>query len=233
MNSTLPAPVAPSLEPWTNKVFPGDCQEVLRALPRACVDLVVTDPPYLVSYRDRSGRSIANDDNDRWMYPAFAEVVRVMKPQTYCVSFYGWSKADRFLAVWKECGLYPVGHIVFVKRYRSGKYYLQNQHEQAYLLVKGKPRAPDYPPSDVIPFSYTGNKLHPTEKPVNSLLPLIQAYCPFGGLVLDPFAGCGTTGVAARTSGRKYLLIEKDAHHHRTATERLAAMEAPEVQAKR
>lgn len=222
MSSAAPlaAPVA-TLEQWTNKVLLGDCQEVLRALPRASVDLVVTDPPYMVHYKDRTGRTILNDDNDGWLYPAFAEVVRVMKPNTHCVSFYGWCHADRFLRVWKECGLYPVGHLVWVKKYTSGKYYLQGQHEQAYLLAKGRPKVPNQPPADVIPFRYTGNRRHPTEKPALSLMPLIQAYCPVGGLVLDPFAGAGSTGAAAKAVGRSYLLIEKDAHHHATATARM------------
>ena len=50
--------------------------------------------------------------------------------------------------------------------------------------------------------------LHPTEKPVGILGPLIRYACPPGGTVLDPFAGSGSTADAARASGRRAVLIE-------------------------
>jgi site-specific DNA-methyltransferase (adenine-specific) len=73
----------------------------------------------------------------------------------------------------------------------------------------------------VLPWSYTGNRLHPTQKPVASLTPLLEAFSRTGDLVLDCFAGSGSTGVAARQCGRRFLLIEKDAAYCRTAQERL------------
>src|ERR1035438_2844374 len=97
-------PVLDNLDRFTNRMLHGDCLQLLRCLPDACADMVLTDPPYLVRYKDRAGRSIANDDNTRWMFPAFAEMFRVLKPNSYCVSFYGWSKADRFLSVWRVSG---------------------------------------------------------------------------------------------------------------------------------
>src|ERR1039458_9743275 len=81
-----------------NSVTCGDCIDVMAHLPGSCVDFVLTDPPYLVRYRDRSGRRVANDDNDAWLKPAFAQIHRVLKPDTLCVSFYGWNKIDLFMA---------------------------------------------------------------------------------------------------------------------------------------
>lgn len=206
---------------FVNKVTHGDCQEVLRQLPSACVDMVLTDPPYLVRYKDKDGRQIANDDNQKWMFPAFAELYRVLKPDSYCVSFYGWGKADRFLSVWRECGFYPIGHFVWVKQYASTVRHVQMKHEQAYLLAKGHPAMPARPPADVLPWKYTGNKLHPTQKPVSSLKPLVEAFCPVGGIVLDPFAGSGSTGIAAWMTRRRYVLIEKDADYYAKARARI------------
>lgn len=51
--------------------------------------------------------------------------------------------------------------------------------------------------------------VHPTEKPVELLRPLIEYACPPGGVVLDPFAGSGSTGDAARLAGRRAVLIER------------------------
>lgn len=58
--------------------------------------------------------------------------------------------------------------------------------------------------------SMHGRAIHPTEKPVGILAPLIEYACPPGGLVLDPFAGSGSTGLAARLTGRRAVLIEAD-----------------------
>ena len=213
--------VGNSLACMTNQITHGDCVHALRQLPDACADLVVTDPPYLVRYRDRAGRSVPNDDNDHWMLPAFSELHRILKPNSYCVCFYGWNKADRFLSVWRECGFRPIGHFVWVKGYASKVGHTQMKHESAYLLAKGFPTYPTQPPPDVLPWKYTGNRLHPTQKPVESLMPVIEAYSQPGSLVLDPFAGSGTTGVAARQCRRRFLLIEKDAAYYRTAHRRL------------
>jgi adenine-specific DNA-methyltransferase len=213
--------MTPNLTGCLNRVIRGDCLQVLRHLPADSIDLVLTDPPYAVRYHDRAGRSLANDDNTRWIFPAFAELYRVLKPNSYCVSFYGWSKIDRFFAAWREVGFYPVGHFVWVKRYASSARHTRMRHEQAYLLAKGNPPLPASPPSDVIDWTYTGNRLHPTQKPVGGLIPLIQSLTKPGAIVLDPFAGSGSTGVAAKQCGRRFVLIEKDAAYHRAAEERL------------
>jgi len=75
------------LKSFMNDVAHGDCIEVMRTLPWASVDFILTDPPYLVNYRDRSGRSLANDDNDSWLKPAFRAMNRVLRPDSLCVSF--------------------------------------------------------------------------------------------------------------------------------------------------
>lgn len=211
-----------ALDGMVNRITLGDCVQVLRRLPDESAGMVLTDPPYLVHYRDRTGRTVANDDNTRWMYPAFSELFRVLRPDSYCLCFYGWGRADRFLTVWRECGFRPVGHFVWVKRYASGVRHAKNKHEQAYLLAKGEPKAPANPPDDVLPWKYTGNRLHPTQKPVTSLMPLVRAFSRPGDIILDPFAGSGTTGIAAWQCGRRFMLIEKDATYHKAAEARLA-----------
>ena len=85
----------------------GDCIDVMAHLPARSIDFVLTDPPYLVRYRDRSGRRVANDDNDAWLKPAFAQIHRVLKADSLCVSFYGWDKVDLFMAAWREAGFRP------------------------------------------------------------------------------------------------------------------------------
>jgi adenine-specific DNA-methyltransferase len=195
-----------------NTVMLGDCVRLMAGLRSESVDFILTDPPYLVNYRDRSGRRVVNDDNDRWLQPAFAEMYRVLKDESFCISFYGWNKTDLFMAAWRAADLRIVGHIVFRMRY---------QHEQAYLLAKGDAVPPRVPLSDVMDFPYSQNRLHPTQKPTQALEPLIRAFCKPDGIVLDPFCGSGSTLVAARTAGRRFIGIELDGEHFLTASRRV------------
>ncbi|HWW87225.1 MAG TPA: DNA methyltransferase, partial [Vicinamibacterales bacterium] len=201
----------------TNRILHGDCVQVMRELPAESVDFVLTDPPYLARYRDRGGRTLRNDDNDRWLRPAYAEMFRVLKPGSLAVSFYGWHRVDLFFGAMKAAGFRSVGHIVFVKRYTSSTRYLACRHGVAYLLAKGDARFPAAPMPDVLDWHYTGNRLHPTENSPKSLTPLVRAFCRPGGLVLDPFCGAGSSLLAARDAGCAWLGIELDANHHRTA----------------
>jgi site-specific DNA-methyltransferase (adenine-specific) len=67
-----------------------------------------------------------------------------------------------------------------------------------------------------------GRAVHPTQKPVGVIAPILEYSCPPDGLVLDPMAGSGTTGVAVKASGRSAVLIEGDVEFSRIARERLA-----------
>jgi site-specific DNA-methyltransferase (adenine-specific) len=204
-----------------NAVLHGDCVQMLATLPAACVDFVLTDPPYLVNYRDRAGRRVANDNDPAWLVPAFREVFRVLRDDSLCVSFYGWQAIGQFDAAWRAAGFRPVGHLVFAKDYASSARFTAMLHECAYVLAKGRPALPQTALPDVLPFPYTGNRLHPTQKPVAPLRTVIEAFTTPGQLVLDPFAGSGSTLVAAKALGRECLGIELDADHVRTARKRV------------
>lgn len=158
---------------------------------------------------------------------------RVLKNHSLMVSFYGWNRVDRFMAEWKAAGFSVVGHLVFTKNYASRTGYVGYRHECAYVLAKGRPRVPQKPLPDVLGWKYSGNRHHPTEKPVSGLQPLIESFTHPGAIVLDPFAGSGSTCVAAAQAGRRYIGIELLPQYHRAGVERLAvvrrAMQHPAV----
>lgn len=72
-----------------------------------------------------------------------------------------------------------------------------------------------------VPTMWRRGAIHPTEKPIGILDPLITYACPPGGLVLDPFAGSGSTLVAARASGRCAAGVEADEAYAEKAARRL------------
>ena len=114
-----------------------------------------------------------------------------------------------------------VGHLVWVKNYHSNERFVRYSHEAAYLLAKGEPEKPQTALRDVLDWTYTGDELHPTQKPVMALLPVILAFSKVGDIVLDPFSGSGTTAVAARSLGRRFIGIELDETYAGIAEERL------------
>ena len=205
-----------------NTIISGDCIEIMQTLPARSVDFILTDPPYIAAYKSRDNQTLRNDDNAAWLAPAFAEMYRLLKNDAFAISFYGWPKVDLFFDAWKRAGFRVGGHIVFRKRYASKTAFLQYRHEAAFLLIKGHPAFPAAPPPDVMDWTYTGNRFHPTQKSIHILKPLIEAFTKPGDLVLDPFAGSGSTCVAAYRTGRDYIGIELDPVHHQTARARLA-----------
>src|SRR5258706_15228627 len=133
-----------------DQFYCGDCRNVLGQVPDKAVDFILTDPPYMVNYRSSDGRTLGGDHSSEWLAPAFMEMHRVLKDNSFCISFYGWGKVDLFFAAWRNAGFRPVGHLVFIKEYNSSKRkrILKYHHEQAYLLVKGAPKQSNFPLRD-------------------------------------------------------------------------------------
>jgi adenine-specific DNA-methyltransferase len=205
-----------------NRLHLGDCIQRMKTMASNSIDLIVTDPPYLVNYHDRLGRKIIGDNQSDWLEPAFAEIYRLLRPHHFAISFYGWNHVDRFMTAWRKAGFRIVGHFVFAKHYASKTGFTEARHECAYLLAKGNPNHVNHALPDVMPWGkYTGNRYHPTQKPLDILMPLIKAYSDIGDVVLDPFAGSASTLIAAHLLHRAWIGIELDNHYHQIATKRL------------
>ncbi|WP_252372506.1 DNA methyltransferase [Escherichia coli] len=141
------------------------------------------------------------------------------------VSFYGWNRRRSLYVCLEKCGIqrgWPPG---LHQNYTSKAAYVGYRHECAYILAKGRPALPQKPLPDVLGWKYSGNRHHPTEKPVTSLQPLIESFTHPNAIVLDPFAGSGSTCIAALQSGRRYIGIELLEQYHRAGQQRLAAVQ--------
>jgi adenine-specific DNA-methyltransferase len=92
---------------------------------------------------------------------------------------------------------------------------------------------PTRPIPDVIEWQYTGNKLHPTQKPVDALRPLVRSLSYPGDIIFDPFCGSGSTLVAAQIEGRDFVGIELDSRYFEIARTRLCpALPCPAFRAR-
>jgi site-specific DNA-methyltransferase (adenine-specific) len=199
------------------EVWLGDAREVVPALQD--VGAVVTDPPFGMSFvsnhRTVKHGAIANDSCPgllKWACAIPAEHSR-----------YVFCRWDNLLDVPK-----PKSLITWVKNnWSMGD--LEHEHarqtEVALFYPGPRHRFPKGRPQDVIIAPRTGNDNHPTEKPVQLMRAIIEWT---SGLILDPFMGSGTTGVAAVSIGRPFVGVEIDPGHYETACRRISeALAAP------
>lgn len=205
-------------------IYHGDCREVLHGIPSQSVDMALTDPPYLVAYKGRfaSGQTVIKGDADAsWVAPVFVELWRVLTRDALCFTFYGWPHADLFMTVWKLAGFRPISQIACVKNVWGLGYFTRSQHETAYLLAKGKPPKPLKAISDVLDWKRVRKAQHPNQKPLETIAKLVEAYTRPAERIVDPFAGSGTTLVAAKMLGRRAIGIEVDERYCEIAAKRL------------
>jgi len=222
----------------------GDCLDVLPTLADNSVDAVVTDPPYGIGYASNwktklggmhriNGASFGADEfNAGWV----TDVYRVLKRDSYLFCFTRWDMLQRWLNEFKAVGFEPVQRLVWDKcHWKMGD--LQNygsQVEDVLLLRKGKPvmfaggmgrRGNMFRYSSA--FLPEGQEDHPTQKPVNLLRQYVLDSTSPGDTVLDPFMGSGTTGVACRMEGRRFIGIELDPAYFAIAQRRIANAQSP------
>jgi site-specific DNA-methyltransferase (adenine-specific) len=220
----------------TAELYLGHALDVLAELPTESVDLVITDPPYGVEWQsnrraERFGQLFADTTNDRdGIRAVMAEAVRIVGQNRH---LYAFGPAD----VLEGLKVAEVVELVWNKN-RPGMGDLTAPWAPAHERISfttskhrhageaGKPNLPArLRKGSVLTFSPpTGRKVrHPSEKPVALLRELIESSSRAGDLVLDPFAGSGSTGVAAVLSGRRAILVETDEHYAELAADRLAA----------
>jgi site-specific DNA-methyltransferase (adenine-specific) len=227
-----PTEVSTALKPFFRQeglsIFHGDCRAVLPALEPGSVDLVVTDPPYLVNFTgrwDSKHKAVAGDDDAGWVLPVFGELWRVLKDDRFAVTFYGWPHADVFVGAFKEVGFRLVSHLVFVKNVWGLGRFTRGRHEVAYLLAKGQPAVPKRAIGDVIEWEREQDAVHPNQKPVAALVPLVLTYAEQGQTVLDPFMGSGSALLAARQCGNPAIGIEIEDRYCQLAARRMEQKE--------
>jgi len=214
---------------FENKIILGDCREILRRMPAESVDLLLTDPPYGMRYRSSAGsRLIVGDDDLSWFRPFICEAFRVLKPNTHAYLFCNEYGLATFRTEMAAAGFKVKRLLVWVKdQHTAGDLPGDYANRTEYLLFghKGRRLLNGHRDTNVLFFKRVGRRRdHPTEKPEAMLRYLIEKSSTLGELVLDPFAGSGTTCKASKDLGRRYLGIEIDPRYGEIAQRRMRAM---------
>jgi len=225
-------------------IIEGDCREVLShlVLDRP-IDCLLTDPPYGVDFQSTYGkdeearelyqRKIADDHGVDDAIESFDETMKLIAPhladQCEIYVFSQWQVApdwQRYLDSLGHLGIELRQLIIWEKGYPGigdVKYNWGCGHEFIYYLKKGRRPVP-YRRSGIIHVDKVrpGTNVHPTQKPTALLKILIEYSTDEGDLVFDPYAGSGSTIVAAQELGRQGVGIELEADYVKSARARLS-----------
>jgi site-specific DNA-methyltransferase (adenine-specific) len=225
-----------------SEILNGDCRDLIPTLPDN-IPCIITDPPYGVAFKSfrattpqgkRFVKEIENDGDMAGALALFGEAMQLLLPKTreQC-DLYVFTKWDclhewesalvplmqdygflyKMLLVWDK-GIPGMGDL-------DGNWGCG--HELIMYFKKGRREVP-YRRSAIIHVDKLGSKqhIHPTEKPVALIERLVEMSTERGEVVVDPFAGSGSTVVAAMNLGRRGIGIEVDSGYADAARSRLA-----------
>jgi len=208
-----------------NQIICGDSLEVMKDWPDGCIDLVLTDPPYGINF-DR-----ATWGDDSAIYPEFMRT---------------WlSAAQRLVGdgpcfVWQALPNAAIWHQWFPAEFRifaACKGFVQYrptpiQWSWDPVIYWGKiPGEPsvyckDFHVQRLAPFGAGRERIdHPTPKPLEQVRYLVNLASKRDSIILDPFCGSGTTCVAAKMLGRRYIGIDISEEYCEIARKRLDAVD--------
>jgi site-specific DNA-methyltransferase (adenine-specific) len=207
--------------PELNKIYTGDCLEIMKQWPDKCVDLVVTDPPYGM------GR-FKGDEKECFevLDMAFKEIPRLIKDSGS--AFFFTSTAEvfnlgnripmhfrRMLWMYKPADMtFP--YFGWLLKSEAILWFSKNE---SINFEERKPYRHDcYIASRI---GKEGVEGHPTVKPISVIKDLVSR-CPKGGIILDPFIGSGTTAIACIDKHIDWLGIEINPEYVKIAEARIA-----------
>ena len=226
-----------------DSIITGDAREVMQQMPDGCIDLVLTDPPYNVNKDYGEGADDARPEGEylEW-YTAWAREVYRVHSNGYLYVSCSVPQIWTLRPIWEEIGYrFQMLLIWHGPNYAGNSNTIRGQwrllYEPIFMLLKG-PRlsmlnevrgfnsdAVIRIPRPQRNFAGEQKREHVTQKPIGLYETLI-ARTP-GQIILDPFLGSGTTAVAAKKLGRRYIGIELSPEYCQIAERRVAETQPP------
>lgn len=222
------------MEPYYSRagvtLYLGDCRDVLPTLAKGSAGVLVTDPPYGMGYQSNYGKNhdaIVGDDDASWVPEAIAAACRVLRVKRHAYVFgppalVGPPLVAAVEMVWDK-GAVGMGDLTlpWAPQHEPITFAAHYPHTEKNTKRGGgvaRLRA-----GSILAYPRPQAKRHPTEKPVELLCRLIESSSLLGEIVLDPFAGVGSTLVAAVVERRHAVGIEIEEKYAETAAKRCDA----------
>lgn len=243
--------INPEIEPFLDKFILGHSVEVMKTLPSESVDVVVTSPPYNLKNSTGNGmkdgrggkwsnasliKGYSNHPDDlphdvyvQWQRDSLSEMFRLLKPTGAIFYNHKWRVQGGLLQDRADIVEgFPVRQIIIWKRKGGINFnpgYFLPTFEVIYLIAKPdfklSPKANAY--GDVWEFAQEMKNPHPAPFPLEFAKRCVES-SP-GEVVLDPFMGSGTTALAARDLGKKFIGIDVSKEYLEFAALRLEESE--------
>ena len=214
------------------KLYQGDCLEIMGGIKDKSVDLIVTDPPYLMDYQSNRRKKedrfdkIKNDKGNYMLIQDYLEEChRIMKDNTAIYCFCSWHNIDFFKNEFEKH--FKLKNILVWNKNNHGTGDLKGsyapKHEFILFGHKGRTLLREKRIADVIDCpKISSNKLtHPTEKPQDLLEIFIKQSSDVGSIIFDGFMGTGSCGIVAKKLNRNFIGIELDEKYFNIAKNRL------------
>lgn len=208
-------------------IYHGDCREVLPTL--SMVDLVVTDPPYVIgavsagSMASKAGGWADMMNSAAWFTSWYMQCDRLLKHDGALWTFLNWRSVPVVMRAAIDAQMPITSMMVWDKQWigPGGVQGLRPSYELCALMAKPAFSIPDRGVPDVWAYRVGSYKAsgHPAEKPVGLVQRIIRT-SGAGGVVLDPFLGSGTTAVAAKSEGWQAIGIEAEERYCEIAARR-------------
>lgn len=219
------------------QLYQGDCLEIMKNIEDNSIDLVITDPPYkTITGGDSNG---ANSERPKGMLQGnrklfkhqnikisswMPEIYRVLKEGSHCYIFTNSLNLQEMLNEATKAGFKLHNLLVWEKNNCTPSQYYMKNCEYVLFLRKGKAKWINNIGDSKTVHKFNniiGNKLHPTEKPVDLLEYYLLNSSEPNDIVFDPFMGSGSMGEACLRTNRNFIGIEKEEKYFSIAKERL------------
>ena len=221
-------------------LYNEDFLECIKKINNNSIDLIVTDPPYKTTKRGNSGnaggmcrnklfsKGIVFKENNIKPEEYIPEFFRVLKEDSHCYVMTNHVNLQNMLNVATNVGFKFIKCLIWDKGNKiMGQYYMsQFEYILFFRKSKGK-KINNCGTSDILSVpnkkdkDENGKNLHDTQKPVELMKILIENSSQEGEIVLDPFMGIGSTGIACIECGRNFIGIELDKNYFNIAKERI------------
>ena len=218
----------------------GECIEQLKLIDDESIDLIVTDPPYKTTARghagnaggmmqkkiNMSGQVFQFNNIDCSEYAP--EFYRILKNGSHCYIMTNHVNLIHILNTFTNVGFHFIKSLIWDKGNKIMGLFYMSQYEYILFFRKGRGiKIKHCGTSDILSVPNnklkddSGKNLHDTEKPVKLMEILIDNSSQIGELVLDPFMGIGSTGIACKNLNRKFIGIELDKDYFNIAKQRI------------
>lgn len=209
-----------------------DCLKFMKCLDDESVDLIVTDPPYLMDYKsnrrikqDKFDKILNDKDSNELISESIKEYYRILKNNTAMYMFCSWHHIDFFKQEVEK--YFKLKNIIVWNKNNHGSGDLKGsyapKHEFILFCHKGRPLLQNKRTADVIDCAkIPSNKLiHPTEKPIELLNIFIKNNSKEDDIILDGFVGGGSVLKSAKQLNRRYIGCELDPKYYEISVKRL------------